>query len=550
MRAKEMGLMRSTAPRGRRIATVALSAVAMLAAAPLSGCVELGVTNPNEPDRKRAGELPATVESFAEGAFRSWWRVTHDEAPVWPMSAMADEFTAAFLDFGIYDNSLEPRKSWNNSPTYTYNDAAEIPWYDLYSMISTVNDALGAIDRGVVITSGTDTVTKRAETVAKFMQAVGHGYIALYFDRGFIVDETMDLEEVTPQLKPYAEVRDSAVSYMKQAIALADANAFTLPATGWFHTAMTNQQLSRLGHAFIARFLAYTPRTRAERDAVDWNAVLTEATAGVTTDFAPTAVADVLFDDFKRVAARTRGSGASFIPGDFARVDYWLVGPADSTNRFIDWVNKPLEQRSRFQIITKDRRISPAGNPSGIGKYVGYSNTNRFADARGLYNQSNYYFMRWGVGTAWQSGTQMALPVVEMNLLRAEALIRLNRAGEALPLINATRVANGVLPAVTTAGPPDEPGCVPRKLSGACGSLWDALKYEKRIEMLGVEGDIAFFDARGWGTLVKDTFLHFPVPGRELNTLRLPNYTFGGGQEGSAPAPEHDRCPVALPRCS
>ena len=57
-----------------------------------------------------------------------------------------------------------------------------------------------------------------------------------------------------------------------------------------------------------------------------------------------------------------------------------------------------------------------------------------------------------------------------------------------------TRVANGELPLVTVDGPPDEPGCVPRKwkgggatLQGQCGSLWDALRYEKRIEMAGVD---------------------------------------------------------------
>ena len=539
----------ATPGRRRRTLARAVGLALALVAAPLSACGDLDVSNPNEPDRVRAGQLPATVESFAEGAFRSWWRLTHDESPVWIMSTMADEFTAAFLDFGIYDASQEPRRAWNNSPVYGDQQVAEDPWYDLYAMISTVNDALAAIDRGLVITSGTDTVTRRAEAVAKFMQAVGHGYIALYFDQGYIVDERTDLTALRPTMRPYPEVRDSAIMYMRQAIALADANAFTLPATGWFHQSMTNVQLARLGHSFIARFLAYTPRTRAERDGVDWSAVLTEATAGVTTDFAPTAVVDVIFDDFKRVAARTRGSGSSFIPGDFARVDYWLVGPADSTDRFRQWVAKPLAERTRFQIITKDRRISPAGNPSGQGSYLGYSNTNRFQDARGFYNQSNYYFHRWGTGTSWQSGPQVALPVVEMNLLRAEALIRLNRAAEALPLINATRVARGGLDAVTIDGPPDVPGCVPRKLSGACGSLWDALRYEKRIEMIGVEGDIAYFDARGWQTLVQGTFVQLPVPGRELNTIGLPNYTFGGDQPSAAPAPEPERCPVALPRC-
>jgi len=137
-----------------------------------------------------------------------------------------------------------------------------------------------------------------------------------------------------------------------------------------------------------------------------------------------------------------------------------------------------------------------------------------------------------------------------MDLLKAEALIRLGRASEAVPLINKSRVANGELPPVTIDGPPDEPGCVPRKLDGRCGSLWDALRYEKRIEGFAVSGVVAFFDARGWQMLPQHSILQLPVPGRELATLREPSYTFGGpGGESSAPAPDPERCPVALPRC-
>ena len=108
------------------------------------------------------------------------------------------------------------------------------------------------------------------------------------------------------------------------------------------------------------------------------------------------------------------------------------------------------------------------------------------------------------------SGTNILLRsmlVSEMDLLKAEGLIRLGRAAEAVPLINKTRVANGQLPPVTVDGPPDEPGCVPRKLNGQCGSLWDALRYEKRIEGLGVSAVIAYFDARGWQTLPANSIL-------------------------------------------
>ena len=36
-------------------------------------------------------------------------------------------------------------------------------------------------------------------------------------------------------------------------------------------------------------------------------------------------------------------------------------------------------------------------------------------------------------------------------------------------------------------------------------SLWDALRYEKKMEGVGVSGVIAFFDARGWQELPENT---------------------------------------------
>ncbi len=214
-----------------------------------------------------------------------------------------------------------------------------------------------------------------------------------------------------------------------------------------------------------------------------------------------------------------------------------------------------MQNRVRFQLRTKDRRIhGPLGPADTTGKYFRYHSADVWNPSRGTYIQSSYAFFRLGRGTTWQVGPQLAMTVTEMDMIRAEALIRLNRASEAVPLINKTRVANGQLPPVTIDGPPDEAGCVPRRYmpgpnQGQCGSLWEALRYEKRIEMAGVDPTVAYFDARGWQTLVQNTYIQFPVPGRELETLQRPVYTYGGGLAGSAPAPDPERCPVVLPRC-
>ncbi len=515
----------------------------------LAGCQDLDVTNPNLPDRERATQQPVSTESFVASSFRTFWPVSgHDDYPSWAFSTMAREITSGFADFGQLETSAEPRVAWNNSPVNARRFVAETPWYGLYRTISSVNDALIAIDDGLVIVDATRTA--RAKAVAKFVQGVSHGYVGLYYNKGIVVDENTDLGAVSasPEFTEYNGMIEAAVEQLDGAITAAGAANFTLPADSWLFTALTRDEFVRVVNSYAARLLAYAPRSRAERAAVDWNEVIRRVDAGIQSDFAPIAQPDILWDDWKRLVARLRTAGR---PSDFGRPSYWVVGPADSTNGFVNYASTALESRMPFQIRTKDRRIQGAGGPATPGIYVGYNLNNIFAVSRGTWRFSWYYYLRNGTGLTWQSGPQLAISTTEMDLLKAEALIRLNRASEAVPLINRTRVANGQLPPVTIDGPPNEAGCVPRKLNGDCGSLWDALRYEKRIEMLGVDGVTAFFDSRGWQTLPENTFVHLPIPGRELGTLLLENYTFGGpGGEGSAPAPDPERCPVTLPRCS
>jgi hypothetical protein len=535
--------------RGARRAAARAAALGALAA--LSACQDLDVANPNDPDRERVQRLPSSVEGLASTSFRGWWPWVHDDSPVWAMATMADDFTAAFFDFGILVASAEPRVAYDNSQTYADRFVNESPWYGLYATLAATNDVLAALDRGVRI--GTDAETARTRAVARFVQGLCTGYLALYFDRAWVVTEKVRADTLTvpgtTRLKgdplPYRQVMDSAQAMLADAARLADAGpAFTLPEGAWLHQAMDNRALARLARSYRARLLAQVARTRAERDGVNWALVSALVDSGTTVDFAPVAVPGVFVDDFRRVAARSRTA----IPGDFARVDNAVVGPADSTGAFLAWVSTPLSQRRAFQLRTRDRRIQGAAVGSD-GRYIGYTNSNRFQDSRGTYHQSRYWYRRLGTLESWQNGPQPELLRAEMDLLKAEALLRLNRAADAVPLVNRTRVANGELPPVTVEGPPNTAGCVPRKLDGTCGSLWDALRYEKRLEILGIHPPGGYLDARGWQALAPGTPVHLPIPGRELATVQRPLYSFGGGGEGSAPAPAAERCPVALPRC-
>jgi hypothetical protein len=250
------------------------------------------------------------------------------------------------------------------------------------------------------------------------------------------------------------------------------------------------------------------------------------------------------------------------------RVDLRLLGPADTSGAYQEWldaVSQPdFKDATPFEVRTPDKRIqsptqaltgalpkpvyfkyTPLPPPDAImpperGKYYW---SNYWSSSRALNNHSQ--FPRDGGGRTRRNNDfiliqdAMMLPV-EMDLLLAEAEIRLGTPANAVPLINNSRVANGELPPVTVAGVPESNACVPKRWDGSCGDLMDALMYEKRIETYGTA--ISFFDLRGWGCLAEGTLLHLPPPGRQLDLLGKPIYSYGGSGPFSAPKPTN--CPL------
>jgi hypothetical protein len=90
------------------------------------------------------------------------------------------------------------------------------------------------------------------------------------------------------------------------------------------------------------------------------------------------------------------------------------------------------------------------------------------------------------------------------------------------------------LPAVTEQGVPQSTGCVPRTKAGKCGTLMDALMYE-RGELMAADPYRGWLDRRGFGLLPKGTILHMPIPARYLVSMGLALYSFGGvGNTGAA----------------
>jgi hypothetical protein len=524
------------------------SRILMLAGALLlGGCQELDVANPNLPDRERATANPADVQALISTQMLLFFRNAQVNYPNGSLTAMVDNTTGGFLDYAVAELSEEPRSAWNNSPLNTRRAVNDQPFGWMYDVISNVNDGLSAMNEGLEIIVDGEDHTPRARAFAKLLQGLAYGYLGLLFDKAVIVTEFDDLEEKDlTEYEPYPVVIDTALSMIDEAIAIMEANAFTIPGSHeWINgQEMTSAELAQLANSYAARLIANSSRTWEERAAVDWEEVIRRIDAGIREDFAPTGFLESWESDYRRLLARVRTN-----PGDHWRMDYIALGPADSTGRFQEWFATPSEDRQPFQIETMDRRIHGPDGPAQAGKYFGYHRTTLFPGSRGTYRWSYYYYLRSGAGESWYQGPQPTMTVDEMNLLKAEALIRLGRAEEAVPLINITRVRNGELPPVTIDGPPEAHDCVPKQMDGDCGSLWDAWKHEVHMEMAGIEGQQIYYWLRGNNQMQEGSLIHFPIPGRELENLGLPLYTFGGNQGGAAPAPQYHRCPVNLPRC-
>jgi hypothetical protein len=152
---------------------------------------------------------------------------------------------------------------------------------------------------------------------------------------------------------------------------------------------------------------------------------------------------------------------------------------------------------------------------------------------------------------AGRIGNYPIMTRAEIRLYAAEGYIRTGNFVAAIARIDSSRTTNGGLPTVagladTTTSIPGGVSCVPRVpdnnaaagqfKASKCGSLWDAMKWEYRMETMYTGYGMWYFAARGWGDLPEGTPLYWPVPYQEMDTRRQVFYSAGGvGGVGGAP---------------
>jgi hypothetical protein len=541
-----------------------LACVALLGAVACHGDVE----NLTAPDRERATANPNDVQAFIGGAFfPTFHNAINTSLAINTFAFGSAQWTATLAgsqDQQQYEEIMEPRRIHNNAPHISQSVGPHGPrnyWAAIGRAQSIAYDGLQILDDGMVIMEGTVNVTPRARAFAKFMQGWSWGYAALVFDKSHVVPETLVMpaepsaviEVAVSTLTSYEDALTNALRALDEAIQIARANPAVVnyPAYPgsqlWFGspTPISNDQFIRMANTLAARLLVLNARTPAERARVNWQRVLSYTANGVTQDFAMQLATNRTSTLLLRIQRNTT-TGT-----DNARWNYRTIGLADQSGAYQRWIAAPVAERVRFNIVTPDRRITGL-TPTSNGSYTTYrADDNGFLQHRGTSLFSAYQWTRHmfrnnltGTNTGNNTGVHPLITADENNLLRAEALLRTGDLAGAATLINITRTRTqrvgttdqpGLPPVTTTGAPTVNGACVPRTDSGACGDLLTALRYERFVELAGIDMIIPRADSRGFGVLSEGSLYQWPVPGNVLELYHLPEYTYGGvGMPGGA----------------
>jgi hypothetical protein len=393
-------------------------------------------------------------------------------------------------------------------------------------------------------TLGSAAADFRGRAFAFFVMGLGNANMALVYDSGAVVNEFNGTDIPYPPLLGHDSLMKLALIQLDSAQVNAQKMTSALLATWIPGNPLTGPQFVQVIRSYKARFRAAVARTPTERAAVDWTKVRDDALAGITADLSidldPSKswdyiwyVQHFLFDAWTQQSPLVAGMADSVRPaGDPA-------GPG-----YDAWLATPLNSRSAFLIKSADQRFPPGDTraaqqaASTVGTLQTPSRSNLYfrnrtsPDPPGLpYTVSQYDWFRFQpLYQANRIGKFPMLQKTEVDLLAAEAYYRLGDLANAAAKINLSRVAKGNLPALsaTMTATDQVPGggaCVPRVpdattnfTSAKCGTLFEALKWEKRMELAFLQYGAWYFDSRGWGDLAQGTPLEWPVPYQEMDT--------------------------------
>jgi hypothetical protein len=510
------------------------------------------------PDIDRVLSSGSSIESVIAGNYLSCRNNAYGTNAFQQMQTMSFETASSLNNFSMGPVSAIPRAPvLNNKATQTLGSGTFNTWS---AASRNAANAVRALDRLTAAggTIGSAGANARARAFGFFDMACNLGYLALLYDSAAVPTHLMESDEIPP-LVGYADVAAGALAFLDSAIAVASttdgAAGFPLPSNtnAWLSAnAVSRDNFVRLARSWKARIRSGVARSKAERDAVNWQSVIADAEAGIT--------ADLIVN-----AGGNTGWGFGW-QGQQAYVEGWqqltmmILGAADQTGQWDAWLAAAKANRPLFVLITADRRwpqgatdaaqeaasTAPANHNSMpyIQNYPANSPLEAWASSNYRWQRFRYYNLGGNAGPVPE------FLKAEVDLLAAEGYIRTGNIAAAAAKIDISRVRAGLPPiagTITTATQPiPGPNCVPRMVVGpsfnstTCADIMEAMKYEKRMETAMQRLGAWFLDSRGWQNLYEGTPVQYPVAVDEIDAryrfeAAARYYNVGGGGIYSSP---------------
>jgi hypothetical protein len=547
----------------------------------LAACSDtLDVANTDNPDRSRALARPSDVEALIgscyQGIHSSNLGGANDDIETQAITMGLESFSN-LANFGMGPRALIPRSSIDNSRNNAANVGNYRDFLNLHRAARQAAVGLQAVSAPgfafftLAAPATNASAIARAKSMAYFCIGAALGDVAMIYDQGTAVSAANNGTLAPEPLIPFDSLMRYALANLDSAFVYTTPAANSFPLTSsqnWFGSpglAMTQAQFRGLIQGYKARLFAGVARTPADRAAVNWDSVLNDASGMVanwTTDvnipMSPSNGWDIVW--ISQMYASNQNA--------WHMMWQFVIGMADTSGAYATWLNTANTSKTSFLVQTPDRRFPagatraaqqavgqgpPAVMPTVSGQLVYFRNRSAADWAGDPYANSMYDHERFAAYfNSSRIGPYPVMTLAEMRMLAAEADIRKGLFDAAAALINVSRTNAGlpVLPNGMTALTPVPGGsaCVPRvplltaaaTATTSCGTMLEAMKWEKRMETEFTGPYMWYTDGRGWGDLPINTGLQWPVPYQEIDTRQTspnpPPYvlSYGGGGPNSA----------------
>jgi hypothetical protein len=516
----------------------------------------LDVENTDNPDIVRVFSAGPTIEQTLGSGYQQCRNALMRNGLFTQLNTMSFESYSQLNNFFMGPRGALPRAPILNNRTAS---SVFFEYSALGRQTRVMANAVTSLDNLIASggTLGSPGQDLRARAWGFFVVGCNLGWLAMTYDSAGVVTPGYSLAgDSVPELSAYPDVMKAAIAMFDSAVTIASSNAstgaggFPTPTPWMSGTALSRDDFVRFVRSYRARFRAGVARTKEDRDKVDWNAVIADATNGIQND--------VMVAVGGSTGWNIGFQGSQMhVDAGWHQVTPMIFGMADVSGGYDAWLAKPLLQRDYFLIVSPDKRW-PQGTtraqqrdastiPSSHTSLPYIANRTGQDTPGDPWGTSFYNFHRFRyIQRNSNRGDYPEFLKAEVDLLAAEGYIRTGNIAAAAAKIDLTRIRAGLPPlsgVVTTATQPIPGGtsCVPRVpqppnyTSTACGTILEAMKYEKRMETAFDTFGAWYFDSRGWGDLPTNTALQYPVPFEELDARGHPFYDLGGGGLWSAP---------------